>query len=329
MTPTPTISIIIPTYNRKVFLYETLDSLTRQNFPAAHFEVIVVDDGSTDETSSVIDETFPFALRYFWQENQGDAEARNLGAKQSEADILVFLDDDILVEPDYLEQLAKIHGSSTNKIVVGVERLWTEDTSPLLTSPLEESRRVSGESEEMPFVDVCSNNMSIWRRAYFNVGMMQALNFPGSSIWCDVDFAYRAFCQGFEFQRSMGAVCWHRDHVRRDLQSHKRRMKETAYRAVVLFQKYPELQGYLPMFSDKTPINWRQDSPALITRKLSRSWASTRLAMWGMERCAELLQMRYSSTALFQALYRWIIGGYIYRGYRAGLREFASNASFE
>ena len=57
MTPTPTISIIIPTYNRKVFLYETLDSLTRQNFPAAHFEVIVVDDGSTDETSSVIDQT--------------------------------------------------------------------------------------------------------------------------------------------------------------------------------------------------------------------------------------------------------------------------------
>ncbi|MBK8900856.1 MAG: glycosyltransferase family 2 protein [Anaerolineaceae bacterium] len=320
---TPTVSIIIPTYNRRAFLCETLDSLAQQRFPKHNFEVIVVDDGSMDGTEAVAAKTFPFTLRYFWQPNQGDAEARNLGVNHSQADILVFLDDDILVEPDYLAHLVEAHNASTNRIVVGTEHLWIEETNPLFNRPsVSTAHNDTKQLEELDFVDICSNNMSIRREEFFQVGMMQKLDFPGSSIWCDVDFAYRAFCQGFEFYRSVEAVCWHRDYVKRDLESHKRRMKETAYRAAALFQKYPDLQAHLPMFSDKTPINWQKDSVRLIVRKFGRILSSTSFILWILEKFALVLSKYFSSSSLFQALLRWIVGGHIFQGYRAGLRKF-------
>src|SRR5262245_46690597 len=67
MPTLPTVSIIVPTYNRKDLLGETLDSLAQQTYPSDRFEVIIVDDGSTDGTEAIAAKTFPFTLRYFWQ----------------------------------------------------------------------------------------------------------------------------------------------------------------------------------------------------------------------------------------------------------------------
>lgn len=94
-TPTPSghyhpISVIIPTYNRQKWLEEILASIAVQTLPVEQFEVIVVDDGSKDGTREVAHKAYPFRLRYFYQTNQGDAAARNLGAKHSEAEFLVF-----------------------------------------------------------------------------------------------------------------------------------------------------------------------------------------------------------------------------------------------
>ena len=77
----PTVSVVIPTYNRKGMLRETLNSLAQQTYPTDRFEIIVVDDGSTDGTDQIAVGAFPFTLRYFWQTNQGDATARNLGSR--------------------------------------------------------------------------------------------------------------------------------------------------------------------------------------------------------------------------------------------------------
>ena len=318
-----TVSVIIPTYNRKSLLRETLASLAKQTYPGDCFEVIIVDDGSTDGTEEIITETFPFTLRYFWQGNQGDAAARNVGVQQSQADYLVFLDDDILVEPDYLAHLINSHEMHQNRIVVGTCNLLVEEKTPFsqsLHTPLASSERQT--IMELPFTDVFSNNMSLRREAYFKIGMMQGLDFPGSSMWCDLDFSYRAYRQDFEFRRSAEAVCWHRDYTARSLDNYKKRMRTAAYRAVVLFQKYPELLAYLPMFYDKTPIIWGQDSLPLIARKILRSMASSRPALWCMEQIVRLLERHFPALTLLATLYRYIVGGYVFQGYREGLNKF-------
>ena len=86
----PLFSVIIPTYNYQQFLSEAIDSVLRQT--CQDFEIIVVDDGSTDDTRSIV-ATYP-SVRYFWQTNQGLAAARNTGIQKSTGRYLVFLDAD-------------------------------------------------------------------------------------------------------------------------------------------------------------------------------------------------------------------------------------------
>lgn len=319
----PTVSVIIPTYNRSQWLRETLDALAQQHWPTAvRFEVIVVDDGSTDETSQVASENYFFPLRYIWQTNQGDAAARNTGAQQSQADILVFLDDDILIEPNYLLHLVRAHDSASNRIVVGTSHLWLEKRNPLSYAiPPATDKDVQSDIVEIEFAVVCSNNMSIRRDAYLAVGMMENLGFTSSSIWCDVDFTYRAYRQGFQFYRSIQAVCWHRDYVFQSLDNQKKRMWQAAYRAVRLFQLHPELPPYLPMFSDKTPVALGHDSPKIVLRKLARQVSSSRPALWFLERAANFFDKYQLSPALRDRLRLWVVGGYIFQGYRHGLRN--------
>ena len=326
----PTVSVIIPTYNRKSFLRETLSSLGGQSYPSDRFEVIVVDDGSTDGTEEIEAETFPFTLRYFWQTNQGDAAARNVGAQQSGADILVFLDDDILVESDYLIYLVCEYEIHQNRIVVGTANLWPAETTPLSQTVFAPLAWINNNAiVELGFTDIYSNNMGLQRGAYFRIGMMQGLGFPGSSMWCDVDFAYRAHQLGFEFRRCTKARYWHRDHAVHNLDRYTSRTRTAAYRAVVLFQKYPELRHHFPMFYDMAPTVWSQDPLNLIGRKLARSLASTRPALWSMEQIVKALENRYPTSKLLLSLYRYIIGGYIYQGYREGLREFTLTGAQE
>ena len=318
----PEVSVVIPTYNRLAFLRDTLTSLAQQTFPAERFEVIVVDDGSMDETKSITAERYPFAFQYVRQANQGDAEARNTGARASQADVLVFLDDDILVEPDYLAAIVAAHRAVEDGIIVGTEVLWLEESNPLLELR-NDARQAGGEGElvPIPFVDVCSNNMSVKRRAYLSIGMMHSLDFPGSSMWCDVDFTYRAHLKGFSFLRSPRGVCWHRDYVSRNLDNQKKRWREAGYRAVTLFEKYPDLIQFLPMFADKTPVDWSRDSAVLILRKWARRIASSQAIIGLIERWERVVAQGNSRNALSERLQRWIIGGCIFQGYREGLRN--------
>jgi len=317
----PTVSVIIPTYNRKEMLRDTLNSLARQTYPDDYFEVIVVDDGSTDGTQEIVREEFPFCLRYFRQSNQGATAARNLAARQSQADILVFLDDDILLEPEYLTYIVREHVTRQNAIVVGTVDIQCEETTPL-PQTLNAALASSQNSEKLTFTDVYSNNMSIRREAYFEVGMYHDLGFLGSSSWCDVDLGYRAYQQGFDFRRSIKARCLHRDYFAGSLDRYKNRARTSAFQAVRLFQKYPELLSHLSMFHDKTPMIWGQDSPSFLARKLIRSTVSSRPVLWVMEKIVNTLEKSYPTSKMLPPLYRYIVGGYIFHGYREGLQKF-------
>lgn len=87
----PFFSVIIPTYNRAALLREALDSVLGQTF--SNYEVIVADDGSTDDTPAVVS-SYGNKIHFLRQANQGPGAARNLGAQQATGEYLAFLDSD-------------------------------------------------------------------------------------------------------------------------------------------------------------------------------------------------------------------------------------------
>ncbi len=92
----PLVSIILTTYNHAHFLNDSISSALAQSYP--HTEVIVVDDGSTDNTAAVVAE-FP-GVRYHYQDNRGLAAARNTGIDIAGGEYLIFLDADDALTPD-------------------------------------------------------------------------------------------------------------------------------------------------------------------------------------------------------------------------------------
>ncbi|WP_080811506.1 glycosyltransferase family 2 protein [Halomicronema hongdechloris] len=103
------ISVVIPTYNRQPILEKCLRAMEQQQFPdptpVAGYEIIVVDDGSTDGTVAWLTaETAQFPhVRLVQQDHQGPAAARNLGVHRAQGDYIVFIDSDLVVLPDFLQ----------------------------------------------------------------------------------------------------------------------------------------------------------------------------------------------------------------------------------
>ncbi len=99
----PAVTVVVPTYNRADLIAETLESVRAQTF--TDWECIVVDDGSTDDTRSVVEEFVARdpRFRYVWQENHSASSARNHGLRLARGEFIAFLDSDDLFEPDRLE----------------------------------------------------------------------------------------------------------------------------------------------------------------------------------------------------------------------------------
>lgn len=103
----PFVSVVFATYNREEMLKECLESIFNQSYPKDKYEVIVVNDGSTDGTEEVLKEyerRAPCKLKWFSQENKGAAIAFNLGIYNAKGEIIGFTADDCIVEPTWIEQ---------------------------------------------------------------------------------------------------------------------------------------------------------------------------------------------------------------------------------
>lgn len=104
------ISVIICTYNRERYIYNVLKSLALGTLEHDAYEIVLVDNNCTDNTRKEVDHfcnVFPqVTLRYFVETNQGLSHARNRGIKESKGDLLVYVDDDATVNPEYLKTYA-------------------------------------------------------------------------------------------------------------------------------------------------------------------------------------------------------------------------------
>ncbi|MDX6612683.1 MAG: hypothetical protein QOD75_1869 [Blastocatellia bacterium] len=116
----PRISVIVPLYNKAPYVRRALDSISRQTF--SDFEVIVVDDGSTDEGPALVSAYVNERVRLVAQENFGPGGARNRGITEARGEFLAFLDADDEWLPDYLEESVRLldkYGSSVSSTTCG------------------------------------------------------------------------------------------------------------------------------------------------------------------------------------------------------------------
>lgn len=119
---TPKVSVVIPTYNRAALMRLMLAQLARQTLPPSDFEVVVADDGSSDETAQVVAEFADrLRLKYFFQEDVGDrvSRARNEGARLAEAEVLIFLDSGVMISPELVERHLAWHEDGKPLFVCG------------------------------------------------------------------------------------------------------------------------------------------------------------------------------------------------------------------
>lgn len=117
------ISVVIPTYNRKALLEKTLLSLSKQTLDKIQFEVIVVDDGSSDGTDLLVDSfKSEFAIQYLFQEDLGFrvARARNIGINVAKFPVILFIDSGVIISSHLLQKHLELHYNEPKLVVIGL-----------------------------------------------------------------------------------------------------------------------------------------------------------------------------------------------------------------
>lgn len=118
----PELSIIVCTYNRDKYILQTLGHLSAQSASKDMYEVLIIDNNSTDQTASICSEFLKNSngnFQYFLETNQGHTYARNRGIKEAKGDLLAFIDDDAFVRPDYVSNIPPYFSDSTVSAIGG------------------------------------------------------------------------------------------------------------------------------------------------------------------------------------------------------------------
>jgi glycosyltransferase involved in cell wall biosynthesis len=317
----PLVSVIIPTYNREPQLRRTLEALAAQSLPAWQFEVWVVDDGSTEASPAAAGNKLPLQLHYLRQNRKGPTAARNLGAEESCGDLLVFLDDDIRLAPGSLAALVEACQTEGRAIILGSLIAPPQTAATVYARLLAASPpQAETQDDDLPYTRCLTGLLAIRREAFFELGKFQDPT-GGWPNWDDLDFGYRATQAGYRLRRCAQAVAEHWDYAAASLAAASARWQRASHSGARLLSKYPQMQSGLPMFSDKRPIVWGHDSPGLAGRKLARQLMSWPPVVGLLEGLVKVIERYWPNEALLRSLYRWIIGAYIFRGFRRGLKE--------
>jgi len=240
------LSVVIATCNRNEQLAQALDSLSHQSIDLKSFEVIVVDNGSSDSTEAVVQSYLEkhSHWRYIREPKPGAAAARNTGVRECRSRIVLFLDDDIVGDPELIEQHLKSHQESPAAAVLGGVRFpWKGNESPFFWClnrhpELYQSFQFS-DPQNVPFQYFYTCNISL-SRSFFD----QANGFDESftaSGFEDTDLGYRFVNAGFRIVFNKKASALH--NVRTTFRQFSQKRYASGQWARHFIGKYPEVRA--------------------------------------------------------------------------------------
>ncbi|MDR3554920.1 MAG: glycosyltransferase, partial [Syntrophobacteraceae bacterium] len=255
------ISVIIPTCNRANILGKCLDSLAAQTMPAKSFEVLLCDDGSTDNTPELVGSyKGPFRLQHFRHEkSMGPAAARNKCIRAASGELLLIINDDTICAPDLLETHLRAHTENKGKkiSVLGIFEYTPEAKTDPFVYFLSKSDILFAypgmkDGAFYPYRYFWTCNISIARQAVLDAGLFdEDFKEPMAE---DTELGYRLEKMGYVVLYCARAKSLH-DHSL-DVKGFAKRYEMSGRNMVKLFSKHPELllrERKLFGFSDLSP----------------------------------------------------------------------------
>jgi glycosyltransferase involved in cell wall biosynthesis len=234
------VSVIIPAYQAGATIGRCLDALAKQTFPQTRYEVIVVDDGSTDETRTRIEAHD--GVRLLTQDHAGPATARNIGAQHAHGEILLFTDADCEPAPDWIEQMVTPwFGVATRRTshAVGAKGTYLTRQREIV------ARFVQIEYEDKydrmaldTYIDFVDTYAAGYRRDVFLANGGFDPRFPVASVE-DQEFSFRLAKQGYKMVFVPEAHVYHWGHAR-DIVSYWRKKFKIGYWKVLVQKMHPD-----------------------------------------------------------------------------------------
>jgi GT2 family glycosyltransferase len=271
----PTISVVVCTHNGAQTIADTLEGIDLLDYPA--YEVIVVDDGSTDDCAAIAE---GFGARVISTENRGLSAARNIGSKAASGEIVAFTDDDARPDPHWLTYLA-IEFARSEHVAVGGPNI-----APIGDGPIADCVANSpGGPIHVLLADRVAEhipgcNMAVRRSALIAVGGFDPIYRAAGD---DVDMCWRLQERGWTIGFAPAAMVWH--HRRNSLRAYWRQQRGYGKAEALLERKWPEKYNSLGHLRWSGRMYGRG-----ITRSLSVRRERVHHGTWG--------------TGLFQSLYK-------------------------
>ena len=236
------VSVVIPTYNRKLILEKCLKALEKQTLTDAisNYEIVVIDDGSTDGTPSWLKnniEKFPHVVLYE-QDHGGPARGRNLGVMKSKYEIIIFIDSDLIVLEDFLECHVKKLSYSWKK---NNKKCFTYG-SVINTSNFKNPENEIYKLTDVSFAYFATGNVAISKELLLNVGLFDtSFSLYG---WEDLELGERLKKIGTKLVKCPKAIGfhWHPPFNCEQIESLISQEKERARMALVFYKKHSNLR---------------------------------------------------------------------------------------
>jgi glycosyltransferase involved in cell wall biosynthesis len=304
------ISIIIPTFNRIDSLIKGIENICNQDFPSNEYEIIIVDDGSTDDTGEKIKclqkENNKYSIQYFKQENKGPATARNLGIKNAKGNIILFIGDDIIPAPHFIREHSNWHKKYPQKevailgyttwspeLTITPYMKWLENGGPQFHYQNPKHGDLK-HGQEVPYNYFYTSNVSVkmelLRGEIFNE------MFPYAA-YEDSELAYRLKNKGLKIVFNKNAEAYHYHKI--SLSEYSKRAFRTGISRVIFLKLHPEL----PIEKIKTGKKSK-----LLFNKITMPW-------WIL--VSKFYETRKIKPILFGKIYQY----YLDKGIKSGLKS--------
>lgn len=323
------LSIIIPTFNRREIVKETLQNLSDSGElrEYAH-EIIVVNDGSV-ELSDLENAYDGLNVRVVKNTGKGAAAARNFGAKTASYELLLFIDDDILPVSGAISQIIEFHKNNRNCLLSGTwiyspEVLQNLQRTPFGRFKIENDYVCMGGVEKKPLAEnlyesesLASFCLSATKETYEKIGGFNE-NFPFAGCE-DQEFSIKAGNLGVKLNYLTSVKTYHNELDRGDKQRWMRRQFTGIQGFPLLCEIYPERKKS-PLYRENVPLA-KEDDLKLKIKKAFKKIAYGKAGFYTLNVLTGALEKTFAAQTILNRFYRLMGGMMIYQGFQIGRRN--------